>query len=137
MNARLFLPRQVCRPLQKFLTLWCILVSSALAQAPSASGSPHDPAYLTALQARAQTQRLAQAPYWHTLVHYERQPLTRRLRSLADDPDFFNAGPAGRTDPAAELQATLAALFDPAQRRAGRALPIPGTLGLAARTAGD
>ncbi len=78
-----------------------------------------DLAYLQALQAQAAQRRLAERPEWHDLLHYRRQPLTRQLRSLADDADFFNAA-LGKTDPAAELAATLAAMFDPAPNRSGQ-----------------
>jgi hypothetical protein len=100
-----------------FISLWS---SFSLAAEPTTSGSPNDPSYLSQLQAQAQAQKLDQDAYWHTLLHYERQPLTRRLRSLADDPDFFNAGQAGRTDPAAELSATLAAMFNPETNHTGQ-----------------
>jgi hypothetical protein len=79
---------------------------------------PDQAAYLAQLQQQAAAQRLAQDPMWRKLLHYQRHPLLRQLRSLADDPGFFNA-PQGRTDPEAELAATLAAFFDPRERHAG------------------
>ena len=47
-------------------------------------------------------------PYWHTLLHYKKGPFG--LRSLVDDPRFFLA-PSGKSDPKAELEATLQGLF--------------------------
>jgi hypothetical protein len=107
--------------LRRFLT--ALLYFSALctdAQAALPEIRPQgDLAYLSKLQQQAHVLQLSNNPYWHKLVHYEHQPLTRRLRSLADDADFFNAGKLGATDPEAELQATLAAMFDPAPNRKG------------------
>jgi hypothetical protein len=80
--------------------------------------APEQAAYLTQLQQQAAARRLAQDPMWHKLLHYHRHPLWRQLRSLADDPGFFNS-PRGGTDPDAELAATLAAFFDPRERHAG------------------
>ena len=76
--------------------------------APAWAVQPAD--YLAELRVQARAQALAQSPQWHALLHYKRQPLTRQLRSLADDADFFTA-PTGKTDPQAELDATLAAFF--------------------------
>lgn len=70
--------------------------------------------YLDELQQLARNKGLAQTPSWHNLLHYKRQPLTGRLRSLADDSGFFNA-PDGNTDAQAELDATLAAFFSTAE----------------------
>jgi len=69
------------------------------------------------LQRLARERQLADTPMWHALLHYRRHPLTRQLRSLADDPGFFLA-PQGRTDPQAELDATIAAFFDADPRHA-------------------
>lgn len=49
---------------------------------------------------------------WRTFLHYRTHPVTRQLRSLADDPGFFLA-PDGADNPEAELHATLSAMFDP------------------------
>lgn len=58
--------------------------------------------------ASADPPALAQAAYWHKLLHY-RHDLLGRWRSEAYTPSFFLA-PNGKTDPAAELAATLAAM---------------------------
>lgn len=63
--------------------------------------------------ADARLQRLAGDPFWLALGHYERSALGG-WRSYVDDDDFFIA-PEGEQDPAAELSATLRALYrDPA-----------------------
>ncbi|MGE5451075.1 MAG: DUF4105 domain-containing protein [Acidobacteriota bacterium] len=74
-------------------------------------------AYLNQLQQQARTLNLAGQDAWRALLHYKVHPLTRQDRSLADDPDFFNA-PDGARHPQAELDATLAAFFDSAPKRA-------------------
>ena len=61
------------------------------------------------LQARAHAQHLAENPYWLRLLHYRRNILGIN-ESEIDDPTFF-VSPIGRTDPSAELDATLAAFF--------------------------
>jgi hypothetical protein len=83
----------------------------AAAALPARADGPGD------LQARARSLQLADDPAWADLLQYEPHPLTRRLRSLADDPGFFNA-PDGARSPAAELDATLARLFEPARPEA-------------------
>lgn len=72
--------------------------------------------YLAQLQTQAHRLKLANDAQWLSLLHYARYPLAGQLKSQADDPGFFNA-PSGATDPAAELDATLARFFD--------ATPIP------------
>jgi len=54
--------------------------------------------------------RLHEDPYWHTLLHYK--PYFSGYRSLIDDPRFFLAA-GGKTDPKAELDATIQAFFEP------------------------
>lgn len=49
------------------------------------------------------------------LLHYRPDRLGRGVTSLADSPAFF-LSPDGKTDPQAELEATLAAFFDPDAR---------------------
>lgn len=66
--------------------------------------------YLDELIAAARAQKLAAHPYWHTLLHYKPRRLLSGVKSQADDPAFFNA-PDGKTNPAGELEATLAAFF--------------------------
>jgi hypothetical protein len=56
---------------------------------------------------------LATNPTWHALLHYRPNRIGNGFTSLADQPDFFLA-PDGKTNPEAELDATLDAFFAPA-----------------------
>ncbi|MEY4754910.1 MAG: hypothetical protein RJA44_2585, partial [Pseudomonadota bacterium] len=111
--------------LQTLLRLLCLLlmIGPLAGPARAASGIEAEAlgaaqtALLEQLRMQARTLRLDQQPMWHKLLHMHRQPLTGRLRSLADDPDFFLA-PDGRTNAQAELDATLAAFFDASPRHA-------------------
>ena len=67
-----------------------------------------DPAYLSDLLARAQNLNLHEDPYWHILVQYKSS--LSGYKSLVDDRRFFLA-PDGKTNPEAELQATIRAFF--------------------------
>lgn len=69
-----------------------------------------DNPYLAELIAQAHARKLADRPEWRNLLHYKPYPYWFGVRSLADDPAFFNA-PDGKTNPQAELDATLAAFF--------------------------
>lgn len=75
----------------------CTLVPRALAQTPG----------WAALQARAANLHLADDPQWHALLHYIPSSLGG-VHSTADAPWFFLARD-GKTNPAAELNATLSA----------------------------
>lgn len=66
--------------------------------------------YLEALVARARTQGLAASPEWRALLHYQPRFGVLPARALPDSANFF-LSPRGRTDAAAELDATLAAFF--------------------------
>lgn len=87
------------------------------------------PTYLQSLQQAARQQGLARSAMWRTLLHYSVQPITRVDRSLADDPDFFLAQD-GAHNPEHELDATLAAFFNPS---AHHALDQPATCRFIAR----
>lgn len=88
------------------------LVVSILAAALLAA-EPYDPAILGS---RAAASGLGEDVEWLTLLHVDRAWYGRR-RSLVDDPAFFLA-PGGKTDPTAELMATIRAVLAP---------PSPGT----------
>ena len=68
-----------------------------------------DLAYLHELQERARSANLHRQRYWHLLLHY-RPAIAGGYESEADEPGFFLA-PNGKTDPAAELETTLAHFF--------------------------
>lgn len=105
----------------------CFTLGHTLAwsQTPPAHSGPPEAAgvsapalaYVRALQQAAREQGLASSAMWRTLLHYRVHPLARIDRSLADDRDFFLAA-HGATDPEQELDATLAAFFDPTPRHA-------------------
>ncbi len=91
-------------------TLALSTVKAQTAAAPQLDGNAQR--YVGELQSRARSLNLAGSLMWRTLLHYRVHPITRVDRSLADDPDFF-LSPQGMRDPAQELDATLAAFFDP------------------------
>ena len=78
-----------------------LLLATALAAA-----EPYAVADLTAAAAR---QNLGEDREWLTLLHVERSWYGQR-RSLVDDPAFFLA-PTGKSDPAAELAATIGGML--------------------------
>ncbi len=88
----------------------CLLVLAAIALLPAADAGQ---SYLATLIDRAGELRLADDPYWRRLVYYVPARSGSGWRSEATGADFFNS-PVGREDPAAELEATLRALFEPA-----------------------
>ena len=65
--------------------------------------------YLDELIRRASDAHLSSERYWHLLLHY-RENFWGGYTSEADGPGFFLA-PSGKTDPEAELEATLAKFF--------------------------
>ncbi len=73
-----------------------------------AQQSDHE-AYLQDLIVKAQQKHLSDQREWHLLLHY-RKGLFGGYGSEQDDPGFF-LSPNGKTDPAAELNATLAKFF--------------------------
>jgi hypothetical protein len=80
--------------------------------APEVSqAAPPDPAYLPELQARADALKLSGARFWLLLGHYDSN-LLGGYTSQADGLGLFLAA-HGKTDPHAELLATLAAFFNP------------------------
>lgn len=89
----------------RLLLLLCLLLS---AFATRAAG---DAAYLAELQARARERQLATQPAWQRLLHLQPRRWPGAVESTLDFPGFFLAAD-GKTDPQAELDATLAAFFD-------------------------
>ena len=68
-----------------------------------------NPSSLADLLRAAHEQQLADTTMWHALMHYRASP-TGQIQSQVDAPWFFLSS-RGKTDPAAELDATLAAFF--------------------------
>lgn len=86
-----------------FLVLAGLLNSSALSFAG-------DFPYLQELMQRARQERLADRPEWRALLHYKPRLLGPGVESLVDAESFFNS-PVGKSNPEAELEATLASFF--------------------------
>ena len=76
---------------------------------PSHAQQPDRATYLAQLIEQAQRTHLAEQREWHLLLHY-RKGLFGGYESEQDDPGFF-LSPKGKTDPTAELAATLAQFF--------------------------
>lgn len=72
-----------------------------------------DRGYLGELKARARALDLAQAPQWLALGLYAPDMIGGGRSGMVDNPAFY-LSPAGKTDPEAELLATLEAFFAPA-----------------------
>ncbi len=90
--------------------------------APFAAAAPVDAAYLAELVARARALGLAERPEWRKLLHYVPNTGAPGVHSLVDSPGFFNA-PGGKTDPQAELEATLASFYEVVEETADRQSP--------------
>jgi hypothetical protein len=67
--------------------------------------------YLNELVAEAQARGLHQDRYWHLLLHYKKT-LFGAVESQEDAPEFFTS-PLGKSDPQAELVATIKSFFRP------------------------
>jgi hypothetical protein len=87
--------------------LAALLVFSSTFSAFAAAG---DDVYLKELVEQATVAKLADQRDWHVLLHYQKNLLGGGFTSMQDDPGFFMA-PTGKTDPQAELAATLAQFF--------------------------
>lgn len=87
-----------------------VLLALALFLVPRGLGAAEEISYREELAAQARVLRLSGERKWLKLLHY--RPKGAGWRSEADGGGFFLA-PAGRTDPAAELEADLAAFFEP------------------------
>jgi len=91
------------------LLVWLFLNLPFLPAATANSGKESHATYLAELISRAQQAGLANERAWHLLLHY-RPNVTGGHTSQADDPQFFLAK-NGKTDPQAELEATLRSFF--------------------------
>ncbi len=98
------------RSVYLFFVLSSFLV--LLSAGPAHALDRESEAYLRTLVVAAQQKNLYADRYWNILLHYK--PSGSGMTSLVDDPKFF-LSPEGKTNPQAELKATLAAFFqDPA-----------------------
>lgn len=85
----------------------CLFGVLLAASMPAWAGGP----YLENLQARAAALQLADTRAWHALLHYEDNVLQPGVTSTVTTGWFFRA-PDGRSNPGAELAATLAGFFE-------------------------
>jgi Domain of unknown function (DUF4105) len=101
-RPRVFLPRR----------LYIILLLFMFIFAPASqvdAGEPPENAYLVELTDKSLQAKLASEREWHLLLHY-REDLFGGYTSEQDDPGFFMS-PNGKTNPQAELDATLKQFF--------------------------
>ncbi len=77
--------------------------------AATVSAEPAGPAYLSELVRKATDAKLSESREWHALLHY-RPDFFGGVTSEQDGPTFFLASD-GKTNPQAELEATLAGFF--------------------------
>ena len=89
--------------------LLLVLVLLCIAAPASAAA---EPSYLQELIDHAHAAGLAADPEWLALVHYRKNLIFPGVTGQADDPHFYLADD-GKTDPAAELDATLKSFFAP------------------------
>jgi hypothetical protein len=99
------------RPIRLLAALPFLLATICLASALGclSSAEAADPPYLAELTTRVVQARLWEDRTWLLLLHYRRNVLGG-YTSQADDPGFF-LSPNGKSDPRAELEATLRQLF--------------------------
>ena len=105
---RVTLPKSFQRSTSGGLRAAAVFWASLLCAGPAAAAG--DPAYLAELQQAARTAGLAGHPYWHKLLHYRADRLGSGVTSTVDAALFF-LSPGGKSDPQAELDATLASFF--------------------------
>lgn len=85
----------------------CVALCFAHVSVTYAAGTPE---YAEHLVHRAQELKLSEDPTWRALLHYAPRRFLPGVKSYGDDPTFF-LSPSGKTDPEAELAATLRAFF--------------------------
>ena len=106
-----WLHRMLFRRIPRLLGTAALVIGLPLSVAGGDERDRETSAYIEQLIEQADALRLHEARYWQVLMHYHRGLLG--LRSRIDDPGFFLA-PDGKTNPRAELHATLRAFFRPA-----------------------
>lgn len=104
---------KVCGPKRSVYLFFAFVLAFSFPGASIALPAGHDD-YLDALLRASREQHLSESRYWDILLHYK--PHGSHRVSLIDDPNFFRAA-GGKTDPQAELEATLTGLFE--QEREG------------------
>ncbi len=91
------------------LVFLLVFLAYILSPIPSDAQQSDHELYLKRLIDHAEHSKLAEQREWHLLLHYQKN-LFGGYESEQDDPGFF-LSPRGKTDPAAELAATLAQFF--------------------------
>jgi uncharacterized protein DUF4105 len=94
------------------------LVAIAACSVARAGGNSPDPTYAAELSARADALGLADDPQWRALLHYRTRGVGPGVASTIDTDWFFQARD-GKTNPRAELRATIARFFDAGVLRDG------------------
>ena len=88
----------------------------------AAASAATDEVYLQSLLKRARSARLHESRTWLVLMHYRRDFLGGGETSEVDDEQFFFSV-AGKTDPLAEIEATIRAFFSSEQIGKHKQLP--------------
>src|SRR4029079_17713127 len=94
----------------RILLSCCVAALLPVVTALTSIAAPSDDPYLKKLIEEAPVARLAEQREWHVLLHYQKNLFGSGFTSMQDDPGFFMA-PNGKTDPQAELAATLGQFF--------------------------
>lgn len=94
------------------LMLACLALGCLLLPLSPAGASDSPAPGQAELVDRARAENLADDPQWRALGYWQDNLVGGGTTSLIDNPAFFFS-PIGKTDPAAELEATLAALLAP------------------------
>ena len=102
----------------RFPGVWSLLLLivslpyAALCQPSGNEPAAHPRTYAEELIAAAHEKHLSEHRLWPKLMHYHPRMILPGVESQVDDPTYFLA-PDGKTDPEAELDATIRAFFDP------------------------
>ncbi|MBK8175277.1 MAG: DUF4105 domain-containing protein [Rhodospirillales bacterium] len=91
----------------------CLIALAAVLATLTTARAVRSDDYLAELIGRARSERLASDPQWLALGFYVPDLFGSGVDSLIDNPGFFLAK-GGRSDPASELEASLAAFAEPA-----------------------
>lgn len=97
--------------MRRVISVYCILFIGSFFLSCFAYANPHT-TYLTELQQQAKQKQLSDQRVWRLLLKYNKRTFGSGVVSEADGMDFFNS-PTGKTNPEAELAATLASFFLP------------------------
>ncbi len=103
--------KKVYRTIRSVYLFFTILVLCSILWTSAAFSAEHND-YLDSLLRAAREKCLSENRYWDILLHYK--PHDSVKVSLIDDPRFFLAA-SGKTDPQAELEATLTSFFEQVQ----------------------